>query len=432
MEPRGDGPTVEHEQTAVRSDRGWSMTAGPGGLVRAVSAYLVSPSWAPRVASPLHDALGERERAEVLARNPDSFLHVTGVPPPGVGGAGDTTQRGALQRLLDAGAYRLHAEPTVFVYRMRDGEEEHTGVVAGVDLAGFVDGRVLGHEGVQPARVEALVAHHDRVHLRSEIVALVHHEQSEVSGLLEAISRRAPALAFTDAWGVEQAVWVAGAEECAVLTRMLEARRHYIADGHHRVAAARRRWERDGRRPGEVLLCVLYPEDQVTLHPFHRRVRGPVEVAGLVAGLEAGFVVSAATGPVTGPGSLGVYAAGSWHALTPRTPRQAPGVTGLDVTLLDEEVLRPLLGVGAGDPRLEFLPGPGGVADAQRACDTDGGVLFTLRAPQLADLVSVAERGEVMSPKTTFVKPKPRTGVFLHEPATSAAPGQSSPPQRSE
>jgi uncharacterized protein (DUF1015 family) len=88
-------------------------------------------------------------------------------------------------------------------------------------------------------------------------------------------------------------------------------------------------------------------------------------------------------------------------------------VAGLDVTLLDEHVLGPLLGLGDGDPRLQLVPDVRDVGATTHACDHDGGVLFTLRAPGIEDLVTVAERHEVMSAKTTYVQPKPRTGVFL-------------------
>jgi len=88
-------------------------------------------------------------------------------------------------------------------------------------------------------------------------------------------------------------------------------------------------------------------------------------------------------------------------------------VAGLDVTMLDHQVLCPLLGIGYGDPRLQFVPDLRDVGATARECDADAGVLFTLHAPSIEDVVSVAERHEVMSPKSTYVQPKPRTGIFL-------------------
>ena len=389
---------------------------GPN-LVRPVHTRLVTRQWAPRVVSPLHDALTEGERRTVLADNPDSYLHVTSDPlaRPGVPGdeMDDGVQARALQRLLDQGAYRSLPEPSVFVYLMREGGREHTGVVASVDLAGFADGRVLGHEGVQPARVESLVRHFARVPMRSELVSLFHRADPAVLELTSRAIAQPPALEFTDAWGIEQSVWLPSPEESAAVAEHLSSHRHYIADGHHRVAAALRSRPRDGRRADAAILCALYPQDQVSLHAFHRRVHGPVAVAPLVEALASRFDVARVAGPEVRPGSIGMYAAGRWHLLAPLEPPRATGVAGLDVTLLNETILEPLLGIRDADPRLDFVPGPEDLEVSVRACDGDGGVLFTLHAPHLDDLVSVAERHEAMSPKTTYVNPKPRSGIFL-------------------
>ena len=386
-------------------------------LVRPAHARLVAPQWAARVVSPLHDVLTESERRAVLAENPDSYLHVTSDPLALIGTLGDAkaeaAQARALQRLLDLGAYRCLPEPGVFVYRMRDGDDERTGVVASVDLDGFADGRVLGHEGVQSTRVEGLVSHYDRVAMRSELVALFHRAEPGVTELTDEICRQPALLEFVDAGGVEQWIWRVHPEESAALIRHLDSRRYYIADGHHRVAAALRRQERDGRAEDSSVLCALYPQDQVFLDAFHRRVRGPVAVPELLQALESAFFVRLAAGPDVSPGSIGMYAAGEWQQLTPRERRSATGVAGLDVTTLDDQVLRPLLGMQDGDPRLEFIPELRDLEPTISACNEDGGVLFTLHAPSLDDLISVAERGEVMSAKTTYVRPKPRTGIFL-------------------
>ena len=197
------------------------------------------------------------------------------------------------------------------------------------------------------------------------------------------------------------------------MVRHLDEHRHYIADGHHRIAAALRCWERDGRHEASSVLCALYPQDQISLHAFHRRVHGPVAAPELLNALRSDFVVRRAAGPGTEPGSIGMYAAGAWQLLAPREHRRLTGVAGLDVTTLNDRVLRPLLGITDGNPRLEFVPALRNLEQTLRACDEDGGVLFTLHAPGLDDLISVAERREVMSAKTTYVRPKPRNGLFL-------------------
>ena len=391
-------------------------------LVRPVRLRLVTPQWAPRVVGPLHDVLTESEHRAVLAANPDSYLHVTSdllAQPDGpadvpAGAATDTTQARALRRLLDRGAYHSLPEPGVFVYRMRDGRDEHTGVVASVHVAGFTDGRVLGHERVQPARVHSLLRHYERVTMRSELVALFHRADPTVADLTARVCGEPALLEFTDAGGIEQCVWRAGSVESTALIQELSRQRHYVADGHHRVAAALHSWERDGRPRDGSVLCALYPHDHVSLHAFHRRVRGPVATAELLEALGLQFDVRRAVGPQAGRGAIGLYAAGGWWLLTPRERPSAPGVAGLDVTLLEDRVLRPLLGIQADDPRMEFIPDLQALHAVVRACDADGGALFTLQPPRIEDLIAAAERHEVMSAKTTYVRPKPRTGVFVY------------------
>jgi uncharacterized protein (DUF1015 family) len=220
-------------------------------LVRPVATRVVTSQWAARVVSPLHDVLTDDERRAMLADNPDSYLHVTSDPlalPPALGeGPAETAQARALQRLLDQGAYRCVPEPSVFVYRMREEGRAHTGVVAGLDLTGFADGRVLGHERVQEERVERLIRHYEAVDFRSELVALFHRAEPAVAELTTRVCEDPPLLDFTDALGVEQSVWQAGPEESTALARHLARSRHYIADGHHRVAAALRRWRNSSR-----------------------------------------------------------------------------------------------------------------------------------------------------------------------------------------
>ena len=386
-------------------------------LVDTVSVHMVSPQWAARVVSPLHDVLSESQRRAMLADNPDSYLHVTSdplvLPQSRDNVSAESVQTQALRRLLDSVRTRPCTSRRCFVYRLTERGRDHTGVVASVAVEGFGDGRVLGHERVQPERVAGLVRHYQRVPMRSELVALFHPVDRAIAELTARVVAQPPLLSFTDASGVVQSVWRAGPAEAAPLTRQLAGQRMYVADGHHRVAAATRFCEQTGRPKACRVLCAIYPQDEIVLHAFHRRVHGPVALPALFEGLRAHFEVTPIDGSDVAPGCIGLYVSGHWWGLRPREPRRLPGVAGLDVTLLDEQVLRPLLGIDHGDPRLEFVPALRNLGATTRECDGDAGVLFTLHAPRIEDVVSVAQRHEVMSTKTTYVQPKPRTGIFL-------------------
>jgi uncharacterized protein (DUF1015 family) len=253
--------------------------------------------------------------------------------------------------------------------------------------------------------------------MRSELVALFHRVDPVITELTARAVERPPLLSFTDASGVSQSIWRAEPAEAATLTRQLGGHRLYVADGHHRVAAATRLCDLAAERTTGQVLCAIYPQDEIDLHAFHRRVRGPVDVPALLDGLAAHFDVSAGRESKVmldvDPGCIGLHAAGRWWKLRPQHPRRLAGVAGLDVTLLDREVLHPLLGIGPADPRLQFVPDLRDLDATTGECDADGGVLFTLHAPRIEDIICVAERHEVMSTKTTYVQPKPRTGIFL-------------------
>ncbi|MET0838980.1 MAG: DUF1015 family protein [Marmoricola sp.] len=311
---------------------------------------------------------------------------------------------------IDAAAYD-GAAAALYVYRLRRGDEVHTGVVADVSAEAFGDGRVRGHESVQPDRVAALVEHFAAAGVRTELVALLHADGPAVEAAIAETVRTDPVVSFTgpDEW--EQTVWRVPDAAAGVVAAELDGGVHYIADGHHRVAASLRAWETAGRPPGGGVLCVIYPPDGLRLLAFHRRVTGPVSSDDLKGLLAGDFDLADLPRPEDSSGSFAVYVDGHWHDATFRGKR-LPGVAGLDVSVLNTHVLAPLLG-SAARPGLEFAPALAPVTDLTVACDDDGGVLFWLRPPTLDQLMEVADRGEVMPPKTTYFDPKPYAGIFL-------------------
>ncbi|HET9422658.1 MAG TPA: DUF1015 family protein [Nocardioides sp.] len=301
----------------------------------------------------------------------------------------------------------------LYVYRMRRGSEVYDGVVADVRLDAFADGRVRGHESVQPHRVELLVEYYAGLPSRSEPVALLHAEDATATRLVKETCSGRPLVQFEGPDGLEHLVWrIDGADETAELAAALGGEVLYIADGHHRVAARLTAWERAGRPADAGVLCVLYPMGGLRLGAFHRRVAGPVDAAALLASAEADFVVRAvpAGGEVDG---IGLYLDGSWYDLTPAGARPG-GSAGLDVSVLHSRILGPVLGIaGAVHPRLDLVPAHLPLEDAVSRCAEDDGALFCLRPPALEKVTEIADLGEVTPPKTTYFSPKPYAGIFL-------------------
>lgn len=342
------------------------------GVVRPFPARVVRPEWARRLVSG-------------LAELPED----TGTLPP--------------IAPVDPGAYE-QSGPAVYVYRQERGDLSSTGVVCDVSVRAFISGKVRGHEAVQAQRVESLVHHHATTDAPPALVALLHHAGPAYTRALDEVSRTAPILDFAGPSGLRQTLWrVPQGSSTDGVVDELAAADHYIADGHHRVAAALAEWHGSGEPEDAGVLCVIHPMDGLRLASFHRRVMGPVALDALMGLLAPEFqVVPTTTPPTLAPGSFGLYADRRWYDVT---HVRAGGE-------LDVEVLRTLVLDHIGRT-VEIAHARTPVDELTRRCDADDGVLFTLAPPPLGTLTRLADAHEVMPPKTTYFEPKPCAGILL-------------------
>jgi D-3-phosphoglycerate dehydrogenase len=356
--------------------------------VRPLRARLIRPDGASRHVSQMLDALPPSERSS------------------------DSSSDAGPPRDFDLGAY-VDQPAAVYVYALRRGDDEHVGVVADVSAEAFVDGQVRGHEAVQPDRVAALVEHFTAAAVRSELVALLHPFAPEAVAATRAAMGTEPLVRFTgpDEW--EQTVWQVPEAAASVLARELGGGVHYIADGHHRVAASLDVWRASGQPAEAGVMCAIYPFGGLRLQAFHRRVTGPVRPETVRTLLAADFEVRPVGRPDDSVGCFAVYLEGRWYDAAYTGPR-LPGAAGLDISILNDHVLQPLLRLEElSESRLEIVSALARPEEVARACEVDGGALFALRPPPMEQLTDVADRGEVMPPKTTYFDPKPYAGIFL-------------------
>ncbi len=308
--------------------------------------------------------------------------------------------------------------PALYVYRQRTPDGEHVGIVCDIAPAAFLDGRVRGHESVQPDRVDRLARYLSTVPQRVELVSTLHRAGPVVRATLARAPGLPPARDVAGPDGSRHTVWrIPQGPEADALCRELGAATHYIADGHHRVAASLEVWARSGRGPSlstewrRGVLCVAYPLDGLRLASFDRRVAGPVDSALVRDLLEAGFDVRpAADAQQASASGVAVNLDRRWYVASYSGDRP-PGSPGLDVSLLHDRVLDRL----PAGTEVELTRASVEVLLA--ACDADGGVLFVLRAPTLDALTAIADAGEVVPAKSTFFSPKPGSGIFLRGPA---------------
>ncbi len=315
---------------------------------------------------------------------------------------------------VDRSAY-AEAPASLYVYRQRRGDASYTGIICDVAVHAIADGQVRGHEAVHQTRVDALIWHHGRSNSPPALVKLLHRAGPQFTRVVAEAQQTEPTLDFAGPHGFQQTLWRLGAgPRVDALIDELAATRLYIADGHHRTAAALEEWRIAGQPAEAGLLCAVYPADGLTLSAFHRRVSGPVDPTRLLALLDGTFRVrEVAVAPEPTVGSLGLYVGKHWYDVTVAADRP-PGAAGLDVAILQSRVLDRLDPAPPGRVRtIDTIPAATSLDTLLARCDVDDGALFTLAPPSAEAVIEVADAGEVMPPKATYFEPKPAAGMFL-------------------
>ena len=303
--------------------------------------------------------------------------------------------------------------PALYVYRQSTPHGQHTGIVCDVTPEAFLDGRVLGHESVQPERVDGLARYLATMPQHVELVSTLHEAGPVVRATLALAPDLPPDRDVVAPDGTRHTVWcVPRGPQADELCRELGGVTHYIADGHHRVAASLEVWARSGRDSRRGVLCVAYPLDGLRLAAIDRRVAGPVDAC---PGAEP------ARGELRRParrrcagGVVGGRRGGLRPPLVRRDLRgRAPGGLARPGRLVAP---RPRARPAARRAPSWSRPGTRS-RTSLAACDADGGVLFALPAPELTTLIAIADAREAVPAKSTYFSPKPGSGIFLRDPA---------------
>lgn len=373
------------------------------------------------------------EEARVMARgNPDSFLHVTRPEidlPPGTDEHGDAVYAQAVAGLDDLrrrGVLEAEEQACLYLYRLVMGDHSQTGLVGAFSVDEYDRGAIVKHEHTRPDKEADRTRHILTLAAHAEPVFLIHRPSERLAALTRAAEQAAPLYDLTASDGVRHTLWRLAApapfvEAFAAIDPV------YIADGHHRAAAAsnaRRALGDEGRlgeHPGaNGLLAVAFPTDQAKILPYNRLVkdlRGRAPAAFVAALREVAEVASEPAGPTpSAPGDVRMFLDGRWWRLSVPPLRDDP-VGRLDVQALQDRVLGPLLGID--DPRtserITFVGGIRGTAPLEAAVRAgDAAVAFSLAPVTPEQLLSVADAGRTMPPKSTWFEPKLRSGLFVH------------------
>lgn len=408
-------------------------------LIRPFTGLRPAPGRAQEVIAPPYDVLSSDEARSRAAGKPWSFLHISKAEvdlPPGTDPYAPTVYAKAREnfdRMLAQAVLLRDPEPFYYLYRLVMGTHSQVGLVAAASVTAYESGRIRRHEFTRPDKEDDRVRQIDMLNAQTGPVFLTYRHAAEVDALVTHLTAETPEVDVTADDGVRHSLWVARERSTIeALTRAFEGReRLYIADGHHRCAAAARvaatRRAADPRRLGneayDYFLAVMFPDNQVQILAYNRVVK---DLRGLsheqfLAHVGAVFEVTPAALPVkpAGAGEFGMYLAGQWYRLRIRPERipRADPVRRLDVSLLQESLLDPILGIGdpRRDQRVDFVGGVRGLAELERRVKSgEMAAAFSLFPTSLADLMAVADAGGVMPPKSTWFEPKLADGLVSH------------------
>jgi uncharacterized protein (DUF1015 family) len=399
--------------------------------VRPFRALRPAPSDAVRVASPPYDVISTSEARALAAGNPDSFLRVsrpeidlpegTDEHDPAVYEQG----RRNLEELIGRAVLRREEAPRLYVYAQRMGAHRQTGLVACASVDEYVRDVIKKHEKTRADKEDDRTRHIDTLSAHDEPVFLTYRARAEIDAALERVKQAPPEYDLTTHDGVEHRLWVVPAEAGSRIEELFrQVPVLYVADGHHRSAAAARVHAQRAGRPGEhdVFLAVLFPHDQMQILAYNRLVRdrqgrGPEE---LLARLRERMDVEPTARPAPEqPLSFGVYCGGRWWRarVRPGSHEARDPVASLDCSIVQDQILAPIFGIT--DPRrdkdVDFVGGIRGAAELERRVGAEGwSMALHLFPTRIEQLMAVSDAGLLMPPKSTWFEPKLRSGLFAH------------------
>lgn len=405
-------------------------------LIRPFAGLRPLAGRAVEVAAPPYDVLSTAEARLRAAGKPWSFLHISKPEidlPEGTDPYAPEVYAKAksnLDHMCAAGVLAQDQAPCFYVYRLVMGDHVQTGLVAAASVADYDSNRIRKHEFTRPDKEDDRVRQIEALDAQTGPVLLAYPDAPEVDGILAQAAAAAPAADLVADDGIRHTLWLIQDEAVqAELVRAFDAMPAlYIADGHHRSAAASRvaaarRAAGAGEGAADYFLSVIFPHHQMQILDYNRVVAdlNGLSVAQFLARMGQKFTVELLDGPIKPQASneYSMYLAGRWHKLALR-PGLAPltdPVARLDVSLLSDFLLTPILGIAdlRRDKRIDFVGGIRGLEELARRVDSgEMAVAFALFPTAMTDLMAVADAGQVMPPKSTWFEPKLADGLVSH------------------
>jgi uncharacterized protein (DUF1015 family) len=395
------------------------------------------PADASRIAAVPYDVVNSSEARSLADENPLSFLRVSRAEielPPGTDPHADAVYDRAVQNFaaLRRTSLVVEGEARVYLYQLKMGSHVQTGVAACWSLDEYDRDVIKKHERTRRDKEDDRTRHMIALGAQTGPVFLTYRASASVDTAVGRLSAREPLFDFQAPDGVRHTVWgVGGADRDALVEAFAPIDALYIADGHHRAASAARARDYFCRektaRPSlgdkadyTTFLGVAFPHDQVQILAYNRIVKdlGNHSPASLLEAIKDRFDVLDGPAIPARRGEISAFFGGKWHTLRTRpSAGTADPIRSLDVSILQEQLLAPVLGIGdvTTDKRIDFVGGARGTAELEALVrSARAAIAFSLFPVSVADLMAVSDAGEIMPPKSTWFEPKLRDGLLSH------------------
>jgi len=392
------------------------------------------------VASPPYDVLNSSEARELVKDKPNSFLHVV---KPEVDLPQDIDvydekvyQKGRenLYKMLNEGILIQDEKPCFYLYRLIMGNIDQIGLVAGASIEDYENGIIKKHEHTRAVKEADRIKHVDTLNANTGPVFLTYRAQDNINELVDEILKENPLYDIETEDGIKHIFWKIDQQNDIdkIIAIFDDIDYLYVADGHHRSASGtkvgQKRREQNPNHTGEeeynYFLSVIFPDNQLYIMDYNRVVKdlNGLSIEEFLNKAEQNFEIKLYSNKEAyKPRSLhkfGMYIDGKWYELTARDGSFAKDdpVRSLDVAILQDNLLHPILGIGdpRKDVRIDFVGGIRGLNELSKRVDNGEAVAFSMFPTSIDQLMAIADANEVMPPKSTWFEPKLRSGVITH------------------
>ena len=408
-------------------------------IIKAFKALRPVQDLASKIAALPYDVMNSEEAREMVKDNEYSFLHVdrAEINLPKETNIYDKVvyekARDVLDKMIDDGLYVQEEKPCMYIYRQTMKEKSQTGLVICASIDDYINNKIKKHEHTRKDKELDRINHVDYCDANTGPIFLTYRNQDEISKIMDKWIQNEPLYDFISEDGNGHTVWIINNDNDIERLTMLFGKVDslYIADGHHRAKSAvevglKRRKENPGYTGEEefnYFLAIAYPDNQLEVLDYNRTVKdlnGLSEEEFLNA-IGKDFKINVSKNPVKPirRHTFGMYMDNTWYELEAKdgTFNEEDPMDRLDVSILQNNLLSPILGVD--DPtksdRIEFIGGIRGIKELEKRANKDMKVSFSMFATTTDDIMSIADGGMIMPPKSTWFEPKPRSGLFIHK-----------------